>query len=431
MLHGVSLLRDGGRAPGAAPSLETLLGSRATTRKQQTAGTHRVCSLEETGARIEAAAVTAGVTRVADITGLDTVGIPVFTAMRPGAEPGTITVYSGKGLTPLASRLSAMCEAVERHAGERQGRRGPRASYRELRRRTRGRATRVLEPTSLILDARSAYHEELALEWWPARDLHTGAETLVPAEAVLCPYAPGAALFGASSNGLASGNCVPEALLHALLEVLERDAVAFGETLFRGRLLDPFSLDGAAAELVARFCAAGIQVYVRVFSSDVDLPVFHVLIDDVERRDPMLINGGFGCHLDPQVALVRALTEAALSRATVIAGGREDLDEHEIKRQVGYEAFKASHARWFETAREPRIALGELPDRSTDSVRGDLDVVLAALASSGLPRAYAAELTVPEVGFPVVRAIVPGAELHHIQPTRLGDRLRRAMRAEA
>src|SRR3989338_8482029 len=52
-----------------------------------------------------------GVTRVADVTGMDKVGIPVITCIRPYSK--NISVSQGKGLTFELAQISAMMEAVE------------------------------------------------------------------------------------------------------------------------------------------------------------------------------------------------------------------------------------------------------------------------------------------------------------------------------
>ena len=64
-------------------------------------GTHRAVPPEETFARVDPKLPVAGVTRVADITGLDRIGIPVFSSIRPTAEDGAISVYNGKTWIPV------------------------------------------------------------------------------------------------------------------------------------------------------------------------------------------------------------------------------------------------------------------------------------------------------------------------------------------
>src|SRR5512136_3298856 len=84
--------------------------------------THRALPPEETERRIEAKMPAAGITRVADITNLDRIGIPVFSSIRPMADRGAISVYNGKGATPVEAKVSAMMEGLERYSAEVQDR---------------------------------------------------------------------------------------------------------------------------------------------------------------------------------------------------------------------------------------------------------------------------------------------------------------------
>src|SRR5512136_3493466 len=94
--------------------------------------TQRAVPLAETLARIEPRVPAAGITRVADITNLDRIGIPVFSCIRPTAEAGAITVYNGKGATVEESRISAIMEGIERYSSEMHDRGLPMASYQEM-----------------------------------------------------------------------------------------------------------------------------------------------------------------------------------------------------------------------------------------------------------------------------------------------------------
>jgi len=89
-----------------------------TTPKKFTSDGHRSVEPAETLRRIEPLMGVAGVTRVADITDLDRVGIPVFSSIRPTAESGAITIYNGKGLTKEEAKVSAIMEAIERYSAE-------------------------------------------------------------------------------------------------------------------------------------------------------------------------------------------------------------------------------------------------------------------------------------------------------------------------
>jgi YcaO-like protein with predicted kinase domain len=80
--------------------------------------THRVMPPAETLERVQAAVPEVGITRIADISGLDRIGLPVFSAIRPSAADGAISVYAGKGTSETEARVSVIMEAVERFSAE-------------------------------------------------------------------------------------------------------------------------------------------------------------------------------------------------------------------------------------------------------------------------------------------------------------------------
>ena len=158
----------------------------------------------------------AGITRVADITNLDRIGIPVFSSIRPMADRGAISVYNGKGATPVEAKVSAMMEGLERYSAEVQDRELMLSRFAELE----GSA---IHPSSLILPAEA--DAEAVIPWISGWDIMNDEEILVPANAVFHPLPSNyKRLFRSNTSGLASGNEIEEAVFHGLAEVIERDA---------------------------------------------------------------------------------------------------------------------------------------------------------------------------------------------------------------
>jgi ribosomal protein S12 methylthiotransferase accessory factor len=119
---------------------------RDTVAKSGGPGTSREVTAADTYRRVRPHLRRIGVTRVADITGLDRVGIPVFNAICPRSRD-TVSVYSGKGVTPTAARTSAVMEAVERYHAARPRLPDVVASYHELFTRQR----RAIAPADFLL----------------------------------------------------------------------------------------------------------------------------------------------------------------------------------------------------------------------------------------------------------------------------------------
>jgi len=145
--------------------------------------TQRAVPLAETLARIEPRIPVAGITRVADITSLDRIGIPVFSCIRPTAMDGAITVYNGKGATVEESRISAIMEGIERYSSEMHDRRLPMANYQEMF--ARGR---TVDPRDLILP--EGFDPDRPLPWYEGFDIVNDEPVFVPAHAVFHPLPP-------------------------------------------------------------------------------------------------------------------------------------------------------------------------------------------------------------------------------------------------
>ena len=386
-------------------------------------GGRRARSLSETARLAGPWLERCGVTRIAEVTELDVVGIPIFHSVRPSAAPGLNTVTSGKGTTAQAAWVSAALEAIERTYCEPAGRVTVTATYERLR-----RTAPVLDPRRLVLRRGHRWRPDSDLAWYPMRELQRDVEVMVPALSVFTPFPDHHGMLRSNTIGLASGNTREEALLHALYEVVEHDCTAFAEVLRTGRRVDVGSLPDSARALVERFRRAAIDVSVFACDSGFGVSTFYVTAEDTHAQDAMLINGGAGCSLDPNVAVHRALTEAAQSRLAVIGGSREDLDTQAYRRHSSYAAMKEIFDAWSGTPR-PTASFTDIPDLSTGSTAGDLDAVRRRLADGGLDVLLATELSPPGSPFPVVKAIVPGIEFTHVDPRRCGPRMTRALRA--
>lgn len=146
-------------------------------------------------------------------------------------------------------------------------------------------------------------------------------------------------------------------------------------------------------------------------TSDVGVPVFRCQI--VDERDDAMRRGlgveGAGCHPSREVALSRALTEAAQSRVTLIAGARDDfkpsdyvaLRDPERSRRCREEVMDQSIARRFRDG----------PDWNSATFEADVGWELDRLRTAGVDRVVLVDLTRSDFQIPVVRIVIPGREL--------------------
>lgn len=388
---------------GPARAQQALVDHKAYRR-----GTHRGRTPVETFEVMRRWMPLCGITRIANITGLDRVGVPVFVAVRPNSRG--LTTSQGKGLDPEAARTSALMESLEGWHGERVQGTTAYARAGELE-SDFGSPAVDLRP----LHRRGpdlGWTEHTRITWIRGRDLCADEEVFVPYDCVSTDFTADVSRspFVRTTNGLASGNSYEEAALHAIYEVVERDAV----TMWSRRpeasdlVVDLDSIrDSYNAEILDRLRTAGLDVMVRLMTADTQVPVLGAFIAPGPRwqTPPFASFSGYGAHLDPQVALARALTEAVQSRLTMIHGSRDDLWPSQYARVLDHRAA----ATWTThvAMAEPTLSFEQVPDRSSDSFTDDLALVVD-LVEAIVPRVVIADLTRDDIGVPVVKAVVPG-----------------------
>ena len=376
-------------------------------------GTHRAVAPADTLARVRPDAVRMGITRLGNITGLDRIGIPVAIAVRPNSR--SVSVAQGKGFDLPQAMASALMEACETfHAEET----GPCrvASYRDL-----ARGETVVDPETLCSGIRP-FESRAAISWIEGYDLLRREACWVPAEIVHTDYTGELdGYFLAGSNGLASGNHLMEAINAALYELVERDAVALwvAQPIQRRarRALDLASIDDPdCSALIAKYEIAGITVRVWDVTTDIGIAAFLCDIRDRSAGDPRRLrrHHGSGCHPDRAIALSRALTEAAQTRLTYIAGIRDDLSpaeyEEALESGIGDVLLDA-------LAREGgAVSFRDVPSFTSDDLAEDFRWAVSRLSAVGIEGIIAVDLTRPDFGIPVVRLVIPGLEWDRDHP---------------
>lgn len=370
-----------------------------------------------------------GITRLAQVTGLDRIGIPVWMAIRPNSR--TLAVSQGKGLDDAAAQASAVMEAAELATAERPSLPLRSCSAQELA----ADGQLVMPLNNLRGRGESPVLDMDVLSWVEGFDLIGQSSVWVPAEAVCLDQVAGITgqpgRYWQSSDGLASGTLLLEAVVHGVCERIERDAGVLWQLrsdadVFK-RCVDPSAFDDEAvlslAEQVER---AGLQLRLFDMSSDIGIPVFFATIspclDGHEAHWKHFdISSGSGCHPSPARAAIRAITEAAQSRVTSIAGARDDFDPAIYRARL-----KADLLTYLRAKPDGRVV------RSPSSPGGpaqNLPFILQRLEQAGIGSVIVVPLEADEPGFAVAKVLVP--ELEHPPGERRQRFGRRALKAMA
>lgn len=351
-----------------------------------------------------------GITRVANVTGLDVIGIPVVMVCRPNAR--SLSVSQGKGLTLAAARASGLMESIELWHAERITLPLKLGSYDELR------FTHRMADVDALPRRRGLFHRDLRILWVQARDVASDRGVWIPYELAhldsTFPQPPGSGCFPLSSNGLASGNHPQEALCHAVCEAIERHAFALWERRERERQRNRVDLssvtDPGCREVLARLEDAEVAIAAWEMTGAIGVPAFRAEIADreIDPHRPLAVCGGMGCHPSPGIALLRAVTEAAQSRLTLIAGSRDDVARNRYELEGNADRVQEwLHEVDSEGASHP-FDVGAGHDG--DTFEDDLAWLLERLTSVGADQVLALDLSKPGIEVPVVKVVIPGLE---------------------
>ena len=361
-----------------------------------------------------------GITRVANLTGLDRIGLPTVMVTRPNSR--SVAVSLGKGLSLAAAEASGVMEAIETWHAERILLPVRRECYAELQ-----ADAQVADVSRLPSVAGTRFDPHRRSLWVQGTDLATGRPCWAPLEMVDTDYTEppygGHGAFPRTTNGLASGNDMSEATCHAICELIERDATTLWHHSSDRARIDPASIDDERClDALGRMMSAGIDVGIWETSSDIGVASFRCMICEAGEA-PGHIGIGDGCHPDRAIALLRALTEAAQTRLTYISGARDDLEPTEFTPEAL--AAKGNYVRGVIKGSPISEDFQTCPTSMNETFEDDLAWLLDRLASAGMNQVLSVDLSRPELDIAVVRAIIPGLEAPHDDPDYLpGPRAR-------
>jgi ribosomal protein S12 methylthiotransferase accessory factor len=293
-------------------------------------GTVRAQAAKDTLARLKPLLPVFGITRVIAQENLGDMRIPVSISCRPNSR--FLSTSQGKGITRELADVSAIMESVETFHAERLPPAVLTASVLELRKSNR----RFVEPGTLPMMPGPEFRvDHLPIAWLELKQLGTDEPVLVPRVFLsMDQTAPRDEMatwpLFVSTNGLASGNTLEEALIHGLYELIERHCLFdhryhFSDEERRDRrmIIDSLRTTPHIDELITRVEEANLNLSVRSIHGPLGIPGFTAMVRPREPGD-RTPGAGCGAHYVPEVALSRAITEAVQSRITFISGSRDD-----------------------------------------------------------------------------------------------------------
>ncbi|MGD1835271.1 MAG: YcaO-like family protein [Nitrososphaeraceae archaeon] len=419
-------------------------------------GTSRIIPVEETLKKVSKIIKKIGITRISDITYMDKLYIPNYSAVLPGTDD-YIWVYSGKGPTKKHAKASAVMESIERYSAlpNFYKKKFIQGTHNEL-----SKSHKILHPNEIIEPTSIQYSNEMIMDYVEGYDLINQETILVPSTLSLFRYTPSYPSINPfafhHTNGLASGNVIEEAICHALCEVIERDAISLAQlqtsaipyhilhniilnlkrnnlniqNIHKEKFVDDNSIFPdvelsdleyePVRKLIKKFDKFHIPLSIKNITSDIGIPTFNVGCVEWISENYGYLAEGHGTHPDKRIALMRAITEVSQTRTANIHGARDDL------RKINYGDNNSDDKNsWQFMQSKDKIKFSEINTYTNNNILDDIKLILNNLKKAGLQKAIVIDLTNDEIKIPVVRVIVPGMETFKISKSVIGNRARR------
>ena len=293
--------------------------------------------------------------------------------------------YFGKGTSGGQALVSACMEFVERASAKMR----PEddlleAGYAEI-------ASDACDPCLFSLSPEAAFVPARKIDWVWGYSLTRSQPVLVPANLVFFPYEADhneKTISWTDSNGLASGNNLEEAVLHGILEVVERDAAVISEY---NRLpqaeITPEGFPVEVLHLLERLAARGYSCSFRAVPTDIPIPAVAAFLQ--KEKEPEKCCVAFGCHLDPSLAVSRALTEAVQLLPPCV--NQE-------------EWYRAGSAERYADPPPREIPFDGLKSWASSDLKDNIEMCVALLKGIG-SEVIVVDLSLPDIPFPAVRVL--------------------------
>lgn len=357
-----------------------------------TVGTHRVCPPEITLDRIREKFSTMGITRLAELTGMDKAGVAVYQAINPTSPTRAISL--GRGITRVLASISAAMRSLEVWHSERMEPTIENASIAEL---SDISLCRLKKP---CMSASNACKDNDRIAWTEAFTVLSNQRTWIPYDRVSLTDMATASASPHYLCGVASGNSKVESILHGLYEIIEHDAVIRAAKTGGGQLLQLDDVGPDCSILLERMQRSDINVAVYNLSDLAGMPCFRSVIWSPSYPHRF---SGYGCHLNRSVALSRALTDSAQMRLAAISGlGENSPDCCSLLRR-----WKNPHPP-LRPGRAVQGRISDVPSLCTPEMFSDLVRVVGILQLRTGCEPLFVDMSVKEIDIPVTRVLAPG-----------------------
>jgi oxazoline/thiazoline synthase len=343
-------------------------------------------------------------------------------------KKGLRSKSAGKGTSIQQARAGALCEAVERYSGLFTGEEYRiTSSFNKL-------GLDAIHPNACMLFSDMQYQDRAQnnlrdrsfeiipdpfdvnaeIEWSPVWSLTHKTYKWLPTGYLYFAYPrkEGQFFYWGDSNGSAAGNTLEEAVLQGFLEIVERDAAAIW--WYNQLSLPSIDLPGLnnayINQVIDHYKDINREIWCLDLTTDIGIPVIAAITRRIDKPVEDIVFA-FGCHLDFEIAVLRAITELNQFLPAVIPMKTDGTGEYAYDDPASLEWWKTAllvdHPYLAPNSLLPKV--GNKP--AVIATSGSIGEIVLSCQKLIEQRGYeflVLNQTRPDIGLPVVKVIIPG-----------------------
>ncbi|MBG9987340.1 YcaO-like family protein [Facklamia sp. DSM 111018] len=345
-----------------------------------------------------------------DLSTIDYLNLPVYKSFSSRSPlENNFSVHGGKGHNKSQAYSSAIGEAYERYCS----RVFPYdlliiESYENFLKNN----IKAINPEILNLDTNyiNKYSPRNKYKWIKIKNITSNESIYFPANSVFFPYNDENKLMlhSQSTTGISSEKSLSLAVLKGIFEVLERDAYALTHKarLYGRKIIFDNVKNKKLKKLLLYLKEKGINFHIHILDSFDFIYVVHAILED--KQFPIYTHGS-GAALDIEIAIFRAVTEAAQMRVSQIELKEDGISEKDSI-YIKWGNGKKKYCKYFlNNSKTKTVNISHFKDLKNNDVLDDINFLLNKLKQKGF-EVYVANLSRKDSPLKCVRVIIPGLQ---------------------
>lgn len=215
-----------------------------------------------------------------------------------------------------------------------------------------------------------------------------------------------------STTGLSAGMTIEDATLQGLCEIIERDSyIVYYRNQLRAQTIKLDKVcNSNLSSLISELDSKNVKLHLKYLKNETQVYVVHCVTEDINGEFPIFTHG-VGASTNPEIAIIRAVTEAIQMRVSQIEVNRHI---EQFREDSSFEAYIAwgngesnKVGNLLHKNGDEIVRLSELDYKQYSSIKEEILEIVKVIEDNRY-EVYVCNLSRKDSPANVVRVIIPG-----------------------